>query len=997
MLTTAPVIAPMPDQVFGAGQVFREQDFAQFTQQSDSFPDTMQYTYNIQWGDGVSPDTGGTLPTTSYHAADTAGGQAFGFIGVNPAGPGSQQAFDTPGVYTVTVTVTNSDNLSDTKSFTATVLPMPTMPTDHPLTFDTDITPDGSGQDHVTEGTPLTLNLHSAGFEHGPISSWTINWGDSIETINGDPSSVQHTYTTILGDPTGFLSAQYQIRAWADTNKGQVAADSAIDVAVDDVPPTVTVTPDPFTSVNPDGSYNVNVNEGQTLTLHLSQSDPGTEPPLKWVILWGDEDPNNQIAEQLPGDATTATHVYADGDSQGLTVYSVLSAFANGTDLNGGFGLGNAVTVTVHNVAPTGDLSTGGPVDEGATSASVGFSNQFDPGTADTAAGFHYAYDFNNDGIWDVGDGTYPGSMPNASAAVPASFLNDGPGTFTIKARIIDKDGGATDYTTQLVVNNVAPTATLSGGGTVNEGASGSVSFSNQFDPSTADTAAGFHYAYDFNNDGIWDVGDGTYAGSGTSASAAVPASFVNDGPGTFTIKARIIDKDGGATDYTTQLVVNNVAPTATLSNDGPVNEGSVAHVSFGGQSDPSPIDTAAGFHYAYDFNNDGIWDVGNGTYAGSGTSASAAVPSNLTADGPASFTAKARIIDKDGGFTDYTTTIVVKNVAPTANAGGPYTTFDDTPITLTATATDPAGPLDPLTFAWDLDNNGTYETSGASATFNPVTLGLTGTQTRTVGLRVSDGDGGVATVTTTVQILGQGVTLANGTLYVVGSSSASSGDIINVTMVGNKIQVFSNVTNYTNQLFNVSDVHALQIVARGGNDTINVASNVTVPAIIDGGDGNDVINCGGGPTVAFGGAGNDVIVGGAGGNILVGGDGNDVVVGGSARDVLIGGKGSDVISGNAGDDILIGGYTSYDSNVTALDQVMAIWNSSASFADRVAALTGANGLLRANVTVFDDHAQDVLSGDDGHDLYFADTSNSDGVVDVTGLQAALDALVAVN
>jgi hypothetical protein len=29
-------------------------------------------------------------------------------------------------------------------------------------------------------------------------------------------------------------------------------------------------------------------------------------------------------------------------------------------------------------------------------------------------------------------------------------------------------------------------------------------------------------------------------------------------------------------------------------------------------------------------------------------------------------------------------------------------------------------------------------------------------------------------------------------------------------------------------------------------------------------------------------------------------------------------------------------------------------------------------------------------------DLYFADTSNSDGVVDVIGLQAAVDALVAV-
>jgi hypothetical protein len=41
--------------------------------------------------------------------------------------------------------------------------------------------------------------------------------------------------------------------------------------------------------------------------------------------------------------------------------------------------------------------------------------------------------------------------------------------------------------------------------------------------------------------------------------------------------------------------------------------------------------------------------------------------------DGPSSRTARARIIDKDGGFTEYTTTVTVNNVAPTAtfNATG--------------------------------------------------------------------------------------------------------------------------------------------------------------------------------------------------------------------------------------------------------------------------------------------------------------------------------------
>ena len=32
-----------------------------------------------------------------------------------------------------------------------------------------------------------------------------------------------------------------------------------------------------------------------------------------------------------------------------------------------------------------------------------------------------------------------------------------------------------------------------------------------------------------------------------------------------------------------------------------------------------------------------------------------------------------------------------------------------------------------PLTYAWDLDNNGTFETSGQNVQFDPVALGVAG------------------------------------------------------------------------------------------------------------------------------------------------------------------------------------------------------------------------------------------------------------------------------
>ncbi len=57
-----------------------------------------------------------------------------------------------------------------------------------------------------------------------------------------------------------------------------------------------------------------------------------------------------------------------------------------------------------------------------------------------------------------------------------------------------------------------------------------------------------------------------------------------------------------------------------------------------------------------------------------------------------------------------------VINDPPTVDAGGPYTVDEGSSVTLTATGTDPEG--QPLTYAWDLDNNGTFETPGQSVSF---------------------------------------------------------------------------------------------------------------------------------------------------------------------------------------------------------------------------------------------------------------------------------------
>ena len=93
--------------------------------------------------------------------------------------------------------------------------------------------------------------------------------------------------------------------------------------------------------------------------------------------------------------------------------------------------------------------------------------------------------------------------------------------------RVSDGKDTTTSAATTVTVNNAVPNATVSNSGPVTEGTTATVSFANVTDPSAADTAAGFRYGYDFNNDGTYEVGGTTYAAAVTATSATVPASFL--------------------------------------------------------------------------------------------------------------------------------------------------------------------------------------------------------------------------------------------------------------------------------------------------------------------------------------------------------------------------------------------------------------------------------------------------------------------------------------
>jgi hypothetical protein len=153
-----------------------------------------------------------------------------------------------------------------------------------------------------------------------------------------------------------------------------------------------------------------------------------------------------------------------------------------------------------------------------------------------------------------------------------------------------------------------------------------------------------------------------------------------------------------------------------------------------------------------------------------------------------------------------------------------------------------------------------------------------------------------------------------------------------------------------------------LLVFGNGGNDGIYLESGLAVPALVFGGDGNDVLDASGSTA----------------NNVLVGGAGSDWLVGGGGRDLLIGGLGADTVRGNGGDDIIIGGTTTYDGNVQALLAILREWGrTDADYTTRVKHLQGrlSGGLsgsyLLTSTTVDDDNSIDSLSGGAGQDWFF--------------------------
>ncbi|SIO62603.1 Cadherin domain-containing protein [Singulisphaera sp. GP187] len=383
---------------------------------ASSIPENLPVGTTIGAFTTSDPDHGNSFIYTLVSGTGDTDNASFS---LDPAGQLRSAAsfdFETRSTYSIRVRSTDQGGLFVERVFPIAVTNVNEAPT---ITADVAAVTVDEGGDATNSGTFSDIEGNTTVVVTASIGTVTQNntngtWSWSLNAADG---------------PSGPLTVSITAR-----DSQNATAIATFIYTVDNVLPTISL------------SGNATVDEGSAYTLHLgSVTDPGQDTITCYRIDWGDG-----VIDSFTGNPadTTATHTYTDGPS--TQTYTVTVTDEDGLDI-----LAGSLSVTVNNVAPTAAILTNSGIRYG-TAVTAAFADMFDPSIVDTAAGLHFVFSIDTD---TTGSITYADSSTSSSANF--GILNAG--SYTVYARIIDKDGGSSTYTTTITVNKADAVFSLSG------------------------------------------------------------------------------------------------------------------------------------------------------------------------------------------------------------------------------------------------------------------------------------------------------------------------------------------------------------------------------------------------------------------------------------------------------------------------------------------------------------------------------------------------------
>jgi len=373
-------------------------------------------------------------------------------------------------------------------------------------------------------------------------------------------------------------------------------------------------------------------------------------------------------------------------------------------------------TTACHDVPPLNHAPTAAP--GGPYSAAEGTAPNFDGGLSSDPDGDAVTY------AWTFGDGA-TGTGVTPSHAYPDD------GTYTATLTVTDSRGASSaPATTTATITNVAPSVNAGANQNVTLGTSVTLSASFS-DPGVNDAPWTYTIA--------WGDGSPQTTGSTSTQSSVITATHTYPATGTDTVWVTVTDKNGGAGSGRLTVTVTatvNQPPTAVPSGPFTGTEGTAT--SFDGSRSSDPDGDA--LTYAWSF--------------GDGTTGTGVKPSHAYLDN-GNYTVTLTVTDSRGAASSpVTTSATIANVAPAVNAGANQTATVGSPITVSATFSDPGVSDAPWAYAFDWGDGSPRTTGSTTSRTAPVSATHTYTKVGTYTLRitVTDKDGGVGSASKSVQ-----------------------------------------------------------------------------------------------------------------------------------------------------------------------------------------------------------------------------------------------------